>query len=571
MKSPFKFLDSYTVHDKNTFFGRDEETDQLYELVNRNRLVLVYGQSGTGKTSLIQCGLGNRYHNTDWLPLFIRKGHNFTRSLLNALSQKLEEEDKDLSNSVEMISALYDTYLRTVFLIFDQFEEIFTLGTKEEEDEFLQQLKAILDAKLPCRVILSLREEYLAYLYDFEKKISNFFDSRMRVERMSRDNSMQVVIKSCEAFNVKLEDADKNAGILIDRVTGGKSGVSLPNLQVYLDRLYREDFKRTYPNGELKVEDLPSLEFTSQEINSFSDLDDVMFLFLQEQTDKLQAEFREKYTNSSDAAIKTVLGEFATLEGTRIPKEKNEIQKSTLNNEQVEFILQGLEEARILRANEAVYELAHDSLAAQIQNQRSGNEIALLEVAELVKNTYGAFDKTRTPLNGKQLQLIANYEQKLKDDAKLSNEEWAFIKQSRRSLLRKRLVRNSLIISIIAILSFLTFNNWSLYKKSQEDLRKLIDQQVTASLNLGNFYKEKRGRLQGELIESRKTLNDIKDDARFRVFNDSIKNEIAYKGKMLDDYKDRLDSLCQAMNRIIKENEGVIIKSYDLTSTCTTE
>ena len=42
MRSPFKFLDSYSLKDKDAFFGRKKETDVFYELVNKNRLVLVY-------------------------------------------------------------------------------------------------------------------------------------------------------------------------------------------------------------------------------------------------------------------------------------------------------------------------------------------------------------------------------------------------------------------------------------------------------------------------------------------------------------------------------------------------
>ena len=56
-KYPFKFLDSYNQKDKDIFFGRDEEIEALYEMVFQTPILLIYGASGTGKTSLIQCGL----------------------------------------------------------------------------------------------------------------------------------------------------------------------------------------------------------------------------------------------------------------------------------------------------------------------------------------------------------------------------------------------------------------------------------------------------------------------------------------------------------------------------------
>jgi len=81
MRSPFKFLDAYTVQDKNVFFGRDSEIESLYTLVFKTNLLIVYGLSGTGKTSLIQCGLASRFDGPDWYPLFIRRNENLNESI----------------------------------------------------------------------------------------------------------------------------------------------------------------------------------------------------------------------------------------------------------------------------------------------------------------------------------------------------------------------------------------------------------------------------------------------------------------------------------------------------------
>ena len=49
VKSPFKFLDPYTLEDKELFFGRETEIDTLHDLVYETNLILIYGPSGTGK------------------------------------------------------------------------------------------------------------------------------------------------------------------------------------------------------------------------------------------------------------------------------------------------------------------------------------------------------------------------------------------------------------------------------------------------------------------------------------------------------------------------------------------
>ena len=80
MKSPFKFLDSYTKDDRDIFFGRDREIEELYQKVFDSKLLLVYGVSGTGKSSLIHCGLANKFNEADWLPLIVRRGRNIVES-----------------------------------------------------------------------------------------------------------------------------------------------------------------------------------------------------------------------------------------------------------------------------------------------------------------------------------------------------------------------------------------------------------------------------------------------------------------------------------------------------------
>jgi MoxR-like ATPase len=55
IKSPSKFLDSFTLADRAIFFGRDQELTELCRRVFESKILLVYGVSGTGKTSLINC------------------------------------------------------------------------------------------------------------------------------------------------------------------------------------------------------------------------------------------------------------------------------------------------------------------------------------------------------------------------------------------------------------------------------------------------------------------------------------------------------------------------------------
>ncbi len=75
--------------DGDIFFGRDAEAGELRSRVFQSRLLLVYGSSGTGKTNLIQCGLGSQFDEADWFP-----GVHATNMLYLSLEHLKEQIEK---------------------------------------------------------------------------------------------------------------------------------------------------------------------------------------------------------------------------------------------------------------------------------------------------------------------------------------------------------------------------------------------------------------------------------------------------------------------------------------------
>ena len=74
--SLFIGLQSYTEAQSDIFYGRDEEIDRLTNLVKANTLTIVFGKSGTGKTSLLNAGVFPRLRKNYFLPFRIRLEFN---------------------------------------------------------------------------------------------------------------------------------------------------------------------------------------------------------------------------------------------------------------------------------------------------------------------------------------------------------------------------------------------------------------------------------------------------------------------------------------------------------------
>ncbi len=348
IKSPFKFLDSYNKEDKEIFFGRTQETFELYDRIFETNLVLLYGASGTGKTSLINCGLGNQFESTDWHPIFIRRKDNIMDSIRIELDRHaVKKMDKDTS-VIARVKSLYLDYFKPIYLIFDQFEEIFILGDKEEQTTFFEMIYQLLDAGLQCKVLISMREEYIAYLSEFEEIIPYLFDNRLRVEKMNIKNLKDVIEGTATKLKIKLKNNGTKsiAELIIERLRDKNHQIDLANLQVYMDRLYRLDAEK---KGEQE-----QVVFDEALVKDTGDLENVMEVFLNEQLDVLEKELSSKYRAAKKGTPLDILFELVTDNGTKhaidLAQIKKRLKKSkNIDPAVIDYCINRFKEMRILR------------------------------------------------------------------------------------------------------------------------------------------------------------------------------------------------------------------------------
>lgn len=347
--SPFKFLNAFEKQDADYFFGREAETSDLYDMTYDTRLILLYGASGTGKTSLVQCGLANKFRETRWQEIFIRREININESIRRILDKKLEETGAIAlgkpKSDIERIEFIYKITFKPIFLIFDQFEELFIVNPNEEEQkQFFYFIEELLNAKVDCKVILVMREEFIAHLWNFEKVVPALFDHRYRIERMRSLKMGEVIEQTLDKLydqgKLAYADSELVAERILNRLTEGKAGLELTYLQVYLDRLYQEAERD-------RSKDLPAL--SPELVERVGSFEDIIGQFLENQLKQIEARLGQ----GREGVPLMILSAMVTNERTKKILDLEDLEqvreKYRLSREEFEYCLRAFENMRILK------------------------------------------------------------------------------------------------------------------------------------------------------------------------------------------------------------------------------
>jgi tetratricopeptide (TPR) repeat protein/energy-coupling factor transporter ATP-binding protein EcfA2 len=418
-QTPFKFLDPYQLEDRDLFFGRDLEIRELYSKYYTERLLLVYGESGSGKTSLIQCGLQAEIPQEDALFVFIRMATGTPQAVLTtALNQQLKKpiNTSPLETSLDaLLDEVYRQKNKSVVLVLDQFEEFFFFHSAAVRKIFTQQLAQWLAEKSYLHVIISIREEYYARLTELEQELPELFDNRLWVRKMSREQAQEVITQPCKRCDINIEKSVSDT--LLDDLTQDNKEIDLPILQVILDRLYTKANQQQADKPVLTLESYQALGKINKIVADF-----------------IEERIRE---HQQPELSRQVLKAMISAQGTRKVSTLESIQQraksfgATIPLKELQQQLQHLSDDRILRENaeNGQYELRHDSLANPIHDWMTGLEKEMVEIRQDIDNRYQEYLKRHTLLDADFLRLVAPFAEHLHLDA----EQKTFLQQSQQA------------------------------------------------------------------------------------------------------------------------------------------
>jgi formylglycine-generating enzyme required for sulfatase activity len=220
---PRSFIDNEI--DQRLFFGREQEIDHLLHRIRAARLLVLFGKSGLGKTSLLQAGLYPRLRERGLIPIPVRLNQTKmapVQAVFEALRATSHAygvdykpgETEGLWEFFKASDLWREDVLQTPVLVFDQFEEIFTLQSEGVRTAFASQLGELAARGLPTRIrqrlqererysdtppdvkiILSLREEYVGALEDLVPNVPAIFEQRFRLAPLDRDLARRAVVE----------------------------------------------------------------------------------------------------------------------------------------------------------------------------------------------------------------------------------------------------------------------------------------------------------------------------------------------------------------------------------------
>lgn len=167
--NPWLGLESY--QENQIIYGRNKEIEELSQCVLNNNETVLYGKSGIGKSSIINAGILPIVRAHGYFPIVVRLDHSNKHSYIKQLSDLIKKgahvSECTIAKPIE--EQLLWEYFHThrfnktkedkskLVIIFDQFEEIFTLQNNAAiKGRFFKELGDVLNNVMPK----GLAEEY---------------------------------------------------------------------------------------------------------------------------------------------------------------------------------------------------------------------------------------------------------------------------------------------------------------------------------------------------------------------------------------------------------------------------
>ena len=280
--NPFPGLRPFLPEESDLFFGREAESEEVLKKLLKNRFITVIGASGSGKSSLIYCGVLPRVKKLEsnnagsWKILTFRPGNDPIGNLAEAFVKNISGKDnKDTQTITDLLNSGPDGITKVIknlngntsgkyLILVDQFEELFRYKAAGDTDVipgveaagFVKLIEeSVSQTTIEIYVIVTMRSDFIgecAHFQGFTQLINN---SNYLVPHMNRDN-----------YRAAIEGPVKYAGAAIDQklvdtllIDIGDQTDQLPVLQHALMRTWAHWQELDEPDRPISYTDYDSV------------------------------------------------------------------------------------------------------------------------------------------------------------------------------------------------------------------------------------------------------------------------------------------------------------------------
>ncbi len=605
MINPFPGLRPFSFEESHLFFGREGQTDEILVKLAANRFVGVIGASGSGKSSLVSCGLLPVLYGgfltkagAVWKIFSSRPGISPIDNLAEALflndNQKENYSEEEIQYGKNIISSILKSHslglvdvlkkhigkkAQNVLLVIDQFEELFRLINRETRPEIINEvngfvnllIKTIQQEEVPVYVIITMRSDFIGETAQFPELTRIINDSQFLIPQMTR-NQLQLAIEGPIAVG-----GGKISKRLVQQLLNdlGNSSDKLPVMQHALMRAWDFWIKNQEEDEPLDL----------RHYHAIGRLTEALSLHADETYNELTVKEKE----ICEALFKSLTEKGREIYGIRRPSNINVVAQiaKVSENEVIKVVESFRQPGRsllmpppgVLLHSHSIVEISHESLMwiwnrlkvwVNEEAESAQMYMRLSEAAEMYQ--IGRTGLWRPP----DLQLALNWQQKqnpsyvwaqrynpyyeraivfLETSKKAYEDE-----QKNQAMLQKRRLQKakitSLILGLAAVISIIFFI-FAIVKKIEADdqatLARSNAQEAQSNFELAERRLEEVDLQRRQAIEAREQATRYANEAE-RNFEQAMEN--AEQARINQELAEEQAALAEHQANIAKQNEN---------------
>ena len=225
--NPFPGLRPFAPEESDLFFGRAGESEEVLDKLLKNRFVTVIGASGSGKSSLIYCGILPRVSKSGssgasaWKIIAFRPGNDPFGNLASAMAPEEGEIRnkilRELTENSEGIVKAVKNYAasegKKVLIVIDQFEELFRYSSLSKGDSEHKTTSAFVDCivnsvaqtTVDVFTIVTMRSDFIGECAHYQGLTQLINNSNYLVPHMGTENYREAITGPVKYAGAKID------------------------------------------------------------------------------------------------------------------------------------------------------------------------------------------------------------------------------------------------------------------------------------------------------------------------------------------------------------------------------